>query len=215
MKALVFMGAGELPAASYAILVHLCFFLPITIWGISALGWYGIQLGETLTQARLAKEVAPGSREGFVLVARVGSPSVVAIAALPDAFLRALVNALVPWDMVGLSKREQHETLESVVQFVRGQVKALSANLGVLFALGMLGFRIVVGLTHLRGFTRVSKDEQVRIVESWAYGKMALSRQLFRVLRSTALLAFFDHPNVRKAMRRPRLIALACVPNLA
>jgi len=215
MTALMFTGAPELAAASYAILVHLCFFLPITVWGVSALGYYGIQLGDALTQARLAKELTPGGGpESFVVVARVGAsdpPPALTAAALPNAFVRAVVGALVPWDLVRLRTRERDETLDSVAHFVEGQVKALPASLGALFSIGMLGFRVVVGLGHARGFADLAKEDQVRVVERWAYGKMALTRQLFRLVRSTALLAFFDHPHVQSAMRHPRRVGLGLV----
>jgi uncharacterized membrane protein YbhN (UPF0104 family) len=55
MKSLAAVGVAEATAMSYAIVVHLTFFAPITLWGVGIIFWYGLQLGSTIALAQAAK----------------------------------------------------------------------------------------------------------------------------------------------------------------
>ena len=71
-------------------------------------------------------------------------------------------------------------------------MKQVSRRYYVLFRLGMLVFRLTALLTCLMPFTRLSLEKRRGLVERWAYGSWALPRQLFRPVRSIALLAFYE-----------------------
>jgi hypothetical protein len=49
-------------------------------------------------------------------------------------------------------------------------------------------------------FGALSLDERRRLADGWSYGSLYLPRQLFRMLRSLTLLAFFEHPLVVRAL---------------
>ncbi|MBP6747026.1 hypothetical protein KA344_17475, partial [bacterium] len=62
--------------------------------------------------------------------------------------------------------------------------------------LGILGFRSITIITNLCPFENLSSERQAKIINTWSYGPIGLTRKLFKPLRSLALLAFFEHPAV-------------------
>lgn len=115
-------------------------------------------------------------------------------------FLHALTEAVLPVDEIKLENTARDRILNEVAAFLQGQIEALPRRLRWMFGFGMLGFRAVVILTHFRNFTALSESERRRAVELWAYGRFGLGRSLFRLVRSTALLAFYEFPEVEAAL---------------
>jgi hypothetical protein len=115
-------------------------------------------------------------------------------------FLRAVVAALLPIDEPGSRQADVDDAVQRVAGFVQGQVDALPGRLRLMFAVGMAGFRTVTALRHGRGFLSMPQARRRAWVEAWAYGPVAPARQLFRGLRSTALLAWYEQPHVRAAL---------------
>lgn len=52
MRALMLFGVSSETALGYAIMAHLLYYVPITIWGLSALAVYGIDLGAAVRETR-------------------------------------------------------------------------------------------------------------------------------------------------------------------
>ncbi len=77
-------------------------------------------------------------------------------------------------------------------EFVQGQINALPLAFRILLAVGLFGFRLLVRLRYFRSFCALTPETRRRIVDAWAYGSFALARTLFRPLRSTALLAYYE-----------------------
>jgi hypothetical protein len=92
---------------------------------------------------------------------------------------------------------------DEVVAFVDAEVRALPRRLRLLFSLGLLGFAVAVRLRHPRGFLALPPAVQAQTVEAWAFGPLSAPRKLFRLVRSTSLLAFYDHPAVDAALGAP------------
>ena len=65
MQALGIFGVLRETALGYAIMAHLLSFIPVTLWGLSALAYYGIELGtaaratEVIEEAPIVPEVTP------------------------------------------------------------------------------------------------------------------------------------------------------------
>ena len=57
MKSLTAMGVAQATALSAAIVIHLAFFVPITLWGVGIVFWYGLELGSTIAMAQGAKRL--------------------------------------------------------------------------------------------------------------------------------------------------------------
>jgi len=51
MQALLMFGVPQETALGYAIMVHLLYYVPVTLWGLSALAAYGISLGSVVRAA--------------------------------------------------------------------------------------------------------------------------------------------------------------------
>ena len=115
-------------------------------------------------------------------------------------FLVSLVEAIVPVGEVKLPEAERGRLLSKVAEFVLGQINELPGLLWLMVNCGLLGFRLVVRLRHIRGFSHLTLARRMRIVNSWAYGPLRLTRQLFRPIRCFALLAYYEDSAVRAAL---------------
>jgi hypothetical protein len=102
-----------------------------------------------------------------------------------------------------LEPTEHQQLVVKSADFVHGQLNSLPRLFRVAFWIGMGGFRCFVFLRYLRGFCRLSPERRVRLVERWAYGKLSVARQLFRVVRSTAMLCFYEDPQVIAELEQP------------
>jgi hypothetical protein len=52
MQALMLFGVGSETALGYAIMAHLLYYVPITLWGVSALAVYGVDMSAALRETR-------------------------------------------------------------------------------------------------------------------------------------------------------------------
>jgi hypothetical protein len=118
-------------------------------------------------------------------------------------FINSIIEATIPIETIPLNGPEREKTVEMVADFVQGQLKSLPVLMRALFAVGMMTFRLFVRIRYLSSFNKLPLDRRSEIVSSWAWGKVALGRQLFRPLRSTALLAFYELPDVKAAIEIP------------
>ncbi len=192
-RALMAHGVDDATALAYATLVHLAFYVPVTIWGASAMLWYGVEVGSTAAIAREAKR-------GDKLMTIRGVP-LVELAPVPpraaepeaSAFTIGLVEAIVG-DPV------HPAAIQYAAKFVDGQVAALPTKLQLMFRAGMALFRFVTRLRFFRGYCDVSLEARRVWTKRWAEGRFALVRQLFKPVRATALLAYYDHEDVKRKL---------------
>jgi len=187
-RALIAHGVAEPVALAYATLVHLAIYIPITLWGAAAMLWYGVEVGSTAAAARQAKRSLAASIVRGVAVHRISPVTPERAAEPPSAFTKALVEAMVG-DTPGASAY--------AAEFVHGQLDALQPKLRFLYEVGMTGFRFATRLRFLRGFCNVPLAARRKWTMQWAEGRIALVRQLFKPVRATALLAYYDHEAVR------------------
>jgi len=117
-----------------------------------------------------------------------------------SAFVNALCEAIAPFGDVALDEGKKAGVLERVAGFVQGELDCIPVPARMAFSLGMWVFRSWVLLRHGRGFTSLPLPKRRKAVEAWTWGRMALARQLFRVVRSTAFLAFYEDGDVRAAL---------------
>jgi glycosyltransferase 2 family protein len=208
-QALIAQGVPPATALSYAVLVHLSFFLPVTLWGAGAVLWYGVQVGATAAAARAAR--AAPEREvlggvGVHVIARLASsrsPGRV------TPFDLALTEALVT-PRGGADRAHVAEA----AAFVAQEIDALPARLRALVAVGMLAFRLFVRVRYGRAFRSLDLVRRRAAVHAWAFGRIAPLRQLFRPLRSTALLAYWERATEYPARSRSGVtLPIAVDPN--
>ena len=116
-------------------------------------------------------------------------------------FEEALVETLLPLEDV--APEDRPAVVAQVASFVRSQLEALPGALRVLMSTGFWGFRLATRLRFLVGYTALPLPTRRRWVEQWAYGSLGLGRQLFRAVRSTSLVAYYEHPEVRSKLVAP------------
>lgn len=128
----------------------------------------------------------PLAGSDVVLLARVRRPRTVPE---PTRLLGSVVEALLPEEAGADAPR-----VARVTRFVHLQLAALPLVLRALLRAGLLGFRVLTAIRHARGFCSLDLVTRRRVVRAWSFGPVAPARQLFRVLRSPALLAWYDLP---------------------
>lgn len=186
-QALQAQGVGAEVALAYAVLVHIAFFAPATLWGAGAMLWYGVEVGATAALARAARRSPKVEAIGGVpmrVIAQLERPRE---EAEPSDFDVALAEALLP---AGGSA----EVVRESARFLAGQIAALPTRVRTLYGIGMSVFRFWVRVRYLRSFCGLPLERRRAAVSTWAFGSIPPLRQLFRAPRSTVLLAFYEHP---------------------
>ena len=118
----------------------------------------------------------------------------------PSRHLRAIVDTIAPGDGNGLSEADRRRVVDESAVFVAGQVAAMSKELRFKAWAGIAGFRAYALLRRGKPFDTLPLDARQRLAERWSYGSLYLPRQLFRMLRSLTLLAWFEHPLVVRTL---------------
>jgi uncharacterized protein (TIRG00374 family) len=194
-QVLLSQGVSPSTAMGYAVLVHLAFYVPITVWGAAAILRYGIEVGSMLATARAAQaSPTKGELSGVPvhLIARTEAPARTEKA---DRWMLAVAESLVPRPCT-------REVLNSIAVFMTEQIAALPPPLRTLFHLGMTLFRVQVRVRCFRPFCALPLERRRNLLEEWAFGPLALLRQLFRPVRTLALFAYYEHPQVAKELAR-------------
>lgn len=200
MQAVASTGVAPDIAFGYAVLVHLTFYVPITLWGLGVLLAHGLSIGRTLALSGTATPLAalPAALAGM------GTPlsgrSAIEEERRPSRFMVALAEAALPLDEEGIAPADRAIVVPQVAAFVDGQIGELPLRLRALFSIGCAGFRAAIRVRHLRGYCEISPQARHEWFERWAYGPVAPARQLFRGVRLTALLAYYEEPRVRRAL---------------
>lgn len=186
-QAIQSQGATEAVSLAYAVLVHLAFYVPATLWGAGAMLWYGVQVGASAALARAAKK-SPSTKviEGVRMhvIARMEKR---AKHDGPTEFDIALTEALLP---EGAPNDEA--SVRAVAAFLADEIDALPPRLQTMYGAGMSTFRFYVRLRYMRSFCGLALAKRRAAVASWAFGRITPLRQLFRPARSTVLLAFYE-----------------------
>lgn len=202
-QALIAEGIAGPTALVYATLVHLAFYVPVTLWGAGAMLWYGVEVGSTAAMAREAKKGNKSMTVRGVPVVELAPVSAQPAEPPTSAFAIGLVEAMV----VGPGATPDPAAVQYAAGFVDGQIRALPPKLRFMFESGMTLFRFVTRLRFMRGFCDVPLEKRKRWTLAWAEGRIALVRQLFKPVRATGLLAYYDHDSVkRKLLGSPAVV---------
>jgi uncharacterized membrane protein YbhN (UPF0104 family) len=196
-QALMSQGVPGATAMGYALVVHLAFFVPVTLWGAGAILWYGIQVGATAALAQAAKALPrPATVDGIPMnvIARLeASP---ASTRAPSAFERSLTETFVASDPMP----PDPAAIDAAATFLAEQIDALPGRLRFLYSVGMAVFRVWVRVTQRRSFCVLSVDRRRAVLYPWAFGRITHLRQLFRPVRSTVLLAYYEGERVARTV---------------
>jgi len=191
MQTVAALGVDRTTAFAYAVLVHAAFYVPVTLWGVGALFRYGVELASLKGITNLVRNLPDSGQAagapGFVVASlpRPAPPRALRLGRL----LASVVDAVLP-------EGGGPEVRDEVATFVAGQVQALPRRLRLAFLAGLGVFAVRVRLAHPRGFAAQPRPVRRALVDGWAFGDWPPGRKLFRLVRSTALLAFYEHPGM-------------------
>jgi hypothetical protein len=91
-----------------------------------------------------------------------------------------------------------------VTDFVASQIGALPSFMHLPYRLGITAFQLLSLLRHGRRFAFLPKPAKESYLSFWSDGKIGPMRDFVKLIRSCALLAYFDHPEVRKRLLAKR-----------
>jgi hypothetical protein len=182
-------GIDEPSAFAYATVVHLAFYVPVTIWGAIAMAWYGVEVGATAAITRSAqKPQRTADVRGLTLHEIAPLPAASKLGPA-SAFTHSIVEAIVVPEH-GLAHTA---AVRNSAEFVHGQIEALEPRLRLMFRVGMVGFRLLARMRYLRGFCDLSLDTRRSFTRAWLDAPFSLARRLLKPVQATALLAYYDH----------------------
>lgn len=107
-------------------------------------------------------------------------------------FYEALTEALVTGPPLELPADAHRRAIAASALFASEQVNALTTELRWPLKIGLTGFQCIVWLSNLRSFSKLPLETRRRILDNWAFGPVTLTRQLFRPIRTTALVAYYE-----------------------
>lgn len=96
-----------------------------------------------------------------------------------------------------------------VTAFVASQIEAIPSFLRLPYKLALVGFNLLPLLRWARPFVRLRPEARASYVTLWSDGPIGAMRDFMKLIRSCALLAYFDHPEVA------RLLDARCPPKAA
>lgn len=192
-RAIVSHGVPEATALAYATVVHLAFYIPVTLWGAASMLWYGVEVGATAAMTRSARAAAKTRDFHGITLHELASVRKPPTDEAATAFTTALVEAFV----VAPGEKADAKALKDSADFVHGQLAALPPQLSFMFESGMTFFRFVTRMRYLRGYCEIPFEKRHHWTLAWAESSQPLFRKLMKPVRATALLAYHDHPAVR------------------
>ena len=116
-----------------------------------------------------------------------------------NPILAALVRTLLPGhpDL----DRQQRATVEgAVTDYLEGQLARMSLPVGPLYRIALAAFSLSSVPLHGRTFANLEPGKQERHLRTWSDAPIAAMRDFVKLIRSTALFVYFDHPVVRQAL---------------
>ena len=101
---------------------------------------------------------------------------------------------------------------DDATDFVCSQIAAMPSFLRLPYRLVLTAFNLLPLLRWARPFTRLPERARASYLSLWSDGGISLNRDFVKLLRSCALLAYFDHEEVRRYLEsapRPTLAGAA------
>ena len=115
--------------------------------------------------------------------------------------LKSIVIPLLPLEP-GLTSEVRTEVEQAVVEFLAAQIQDMPSYLRVPYRIAMIGFDWLAIRQYGRRYVRLDPTKQVDYLSVWIHSTLGVKRDFIKLIRSCALLRFYDHPKVRENMDR-------------
>lgn len=97
-----------------------------------------------------------------------------------------------------------------VASYVGAQIASMPAFLRLPYQLALLAFAWLPVVRHGRPFGRLSPMARAAYLGAWSDGPIAPLRDVVKLMRSSALLVYFDHPLVVERLEAERPPRSSC-----
>jgi len=186
-------------AVSYAVLVHLIYYVTVTVWGVYALARYTMELGSTAALAWEAKPIRalPSEHEHGSMSVITSYPEMSPrVAEKVTKFWSGVCECFIPEE----DRLADAETFKTVLReastFTVTELERLPFRLRVIFDTGIVGFKAIVLLTTGRFLCDLPLADRTRVINGWAFGRLSVTRKFMKPIRSLSLFYYYDHPAV-------------------
>jgi hypothetical protein len=119
------------------------------------------------------------------------------------ATLQGIVATLMP-DFPELCAEDRRAIAGDVTHYVAAQIEAMPAFLRIPYRVALLAFELLPVVRYGRPFGRLHPKARDAYLAWWSDAPGAAMRDSVKLIRSTSLLVFFDHPLVRTQLDRQR-----------
>ncbi len=117
--------------------------------------------------------------------------------------VRDIVATLLP-SYPELEGRDRQVVERAVSDYVAAQIDAMPSFLRLPYRLALLAFEVMPAPRYGRPFGRLRPALRESYLASWSRAPVPPMRDFVKLIRSTALLVFFDHPLVRARLEQER-----------
>ena len=189
----------ENTALSYAVVVHLVFFITVTVWGVFALARYSMEVGSTAAMAWDAKPIASLPEQTLQSASVITSYPEISSKTEREItqFWSGLCDCFVPPEHKPLDSQKASESLREATKFLVTELEVLPFRLRVLFAIGITGFKTIFLLTNFNFLCNVPLEKRRKTIEAWAFGPIALTRKFMKPIRALFLFAYYEQQEVK------------------
>jgi hypothetical protein len=99
----------------------------------------------------------------------------------------------------------RHTVHTDVTRYVAAQIQGMPGFLRLPYKLALVAFNWLSLLLHRRRFLGLPPEARVAYLARWSDGPLGPMRDFVKLIRSCALLAYFDHPRVMDRLEAERL----------
>jgi hypothetical protein len=116
-----------------------------------------------------------------------------------------LITPLFP----GLETHIQASVHADVTDFVASQVEAMPSFLRLPYMLAITTFHLLPIVRYGTHFLGLEQEAKAAYLSFWSNGKIGAMRDFIKLIRSCAVLAYFDHADIRRQLDADRLRSAA------
>lgn len=117
--------------------------------------------------------------------------------------LHDVVAVVLPQDPA-LDPGTRRAVENEISRYLADQLRALPAYLRAPFQATLAVFALAPIVRWARPFGRLPSAARAHYVARWDHAPFAPLRDFIKLIRSTALLVYFDHPSVREQLQHAR-----------
>lgn len=99
-----------------------------------------------------------------------------------------------------LEDPERARVLAAVTGFVSSQIEAMPSFMSSPYCIAISAFRLLTVLRYGRFFEALDEEAKRAWLASWSDSKLGPFSDFIKLIRSCALLAYFDHPDVTQRL---------------